>query len=161
MTSNISGLKCGGLIRAGNHSSEQTCENSQYNCWSSTCPQNTPDVRVPRKLNIPPWILTSTPELHPVCAPSGSTDFCAPLCYSFVAFLHIGRLFHGFCAPIPIASADRTTSSSDSTGYPRPPDDGSSVAVCALAIYTFFLQQRRSHHEVSLEDSALPHLLLC
>ncbi|KAI8487545.1 hypothetical protein Bbelb_347790 [Branchiostoma belcheri] len=62
---------------------------------------------------------------------------------------------------VPIASADRTTSSSDSTGYPRPPDDGSSVAVCALAIYTFFLQQRRSHHEVSLEDSALPHLLLC
>ncbi|KAI8516991.1 hypothetical protein Bbelb_055720 [Branchiostoma belcheri] len=58
-------------------------------------------VRVPRKLNIPPWILTSTPELHPVCAPSGSTDFCAPLCYSFVAFLHIGRLFHGFCAKSP------------------------------------------------------------
>ncbi|KAI8522137.1 hypothetical protein Bbelb_018910 [Branchiostoma belcheri] len=61
---------------------------------------------------------------------------------------------------VPIASADRTTSSSDPTGYPRPPDDGSSVAVCALAIDTFFLQQRRSHHEVSLEDSALPHLLL-
>ncbi|KAI8506497.1 hypothetical protein Bbelb_159240 [Branchiostoma belcheri] len=61
---------------------------------------------------------------------------------------------------VSIASADRTTSSPDPTGYPRPPDDGSSVAVCALAIYTFFLQQRRSHHEVSLEDSALPYLPL-
>ncbi|KAI8491250.1 hypothetical protein Bbelb_308830 [Branchiostoma belcheri] len=74
---------------------------------------------------------------------ASSTGFCAPLCYSFVAFLHIDRLFQGFFAKSP---------SPRQTGPPR--------ARTPLATPARLAMERRSHHEVSLEDSALPHLPL-
>ncbi|KAI8491248.1 hypothetical protein Bbelb_308810 [Branchiostoma belcheri] len=89
---------------------------------------------------------------------ASSTGFCAPLCYSFVAFLHIDRLFQGFFAKSP--SPRQTGPPRARTPLATPPPAWRWKFFCALAIYTFFLQQRRSHHEVSLEDSALPHLPL-